>query len=191
MSAWLPTYVMRQWHWTPQHTGVTMGTITAIFGSLGVVGGGWIADRMAARGHKDAYIRTALWSAVLWYPSGIAMLLVPSPDLAFLLFAPSAMFGAAAFSIGPAALMQITPQRMRGQVGAVYLFVVNLIGLGIGPTAVALCTDYIFHDDNMVGMSLLIVTCVAHLVAAVCLWYARQPFVRSIASAKAWAESNA
>jgi hypothetical protein len=32
---------------------------------------------------------------------------------------------------------------------AIYLFVITLIGLGIGPTAVALVTDYVFADDNV------------------------------------------
>jgi hypothetical protein len=30
------------------------------------------------------------------------------------------------------------------------LFVINLIGLGLGPTAVAVFTDYVFNDGNMV-----------------------------------------
>ena len=50
------------------------------------------------------------------------------------------------------------------------LFVVNLIGLGLGPTAVAVFTDYVFHDDNMVGYSLLVVNIAAHLLAALTLW---------------------
>jgi hypothetical protein len=36
---------------------------------------------------------------------------------------------------------------MRGQVSAVYLFVVNLIGIGFGPTVVALITDGVYADD--------------------------------------------
>lgn len=190
-AAWLPTYVMRHWQWTPSQAGITIGALTAIFGSIGVMGGGWIADRVAERGYRDAYIRTAMWSAVLWFPSGVAMMLVESPTAMFVLFAPSMIFASAAFSTGPAALMQITPQRMRGQVGAVYLFVINLIGLGVGPTAVALCTDYLFHDDTMVGMSLLFVTCAAHVIAAVLLWYGRRPFVRSVDHATVWVEANA
>ncbi len=64
ISAWMPTYIIRNFHWTAAHIGVTMGVRTAIFGSIGVVGGGYIADRMAARGHKDAYIakRFPQWS---------------------------------------------------------------------------------------------------------------------------------
>ena len=47
-----------------------------------------------------------------------------------------------------------------GQESEVYLFVVNLIGLGIGPTAVALLTDRLFADDQAVGFSMFTVTAV-------------------------------
>ncbi len=32
-----------------------------------------------------------------------------------------------------------------------YLFIMNLIGLDLGPTAVALMTDYVFRDDRAVN----------------------------------------
>ena len=75
--------------------------------------------------------------------------------------------------------MEIAPARMRGQVAAIYLFVNNFIGLGLGPTAVAVFTDYVFHDDNMVGYSLLVVTSTAHLLAALIPWAGLRPFVQS------------
>ncbi|MFA5940171.1 MAG: hypothetical protein WC809_12510 [Sinimarinibacterium sp.] len=46
-----------------------------------------------------------------------------------------------------------------------YLFIVNLIGLGIGPTAVAVCTDYVFRDDNALRWSILIVGTFSNITA--------------------------
>ena len=60
------------------------------------------------------------------------------------------------------------PNSMRGQASAVYLFVITMVGLGIGPTAVALGTDFVFGDDNALRYSLLIVTGIA-LVGAMIL----------------------
>jgi hypothetical protein len=68
----------------------------------------------------------------------------------------------------------------------VYLFVINLIGLGIGPTAVAMTTDYVFHNDNKVNLSLLIVCTIAHVVAAILLWIGMKPFVESLDRLKQW-----
>ena len=75
---------------------------------------------------------------------------------------------------------------MRSQMGALYLFVGNLIGLGIGPTAVALLTDFVFQDDNRVGSSLLIVTVGAHLVAALAFGLGLKPFIRSKERVREW-----
>jgi MFS family permease len=71
------------------------------------------------------------------------------------------------FPIGAAAaaIQNIMPNAMRGQASALYLFATNLIGLGIGPSAVAWCTDYLFRDEMMVGYSILIVGVSAHVIA--------------------------
>ncbi len=53
------------------------------------------------------------------------------------------------------------PNRMRGQTTAVYLFMTNMIGLGIGPTAIAVFTDYVFSDDSMLRWSMLIVASIS------------------------------
>jgi MFS family permease len=190
-AAWVPTYFIRHFHWTAARVGLVYGCLTAVCGCLGVLGGGWLADWMAVRGHRDAYLRAALWISILWFPTGIASLLAPTAFVAFLLFAPTIALASAAYSIGPASLMQMTPQRMRGQAGAVYLLIGSLIGQGIGPTAVAVCTDYVFGHDNLVGYSLLVVTCAAHALAAVLLWYGREPYVRTVQAATEWGATRA
>ena len=47
------------------------------------------------------------------------------------------------------AIVTVTPNQMRGQSTAIYLFCVSFLGLSIGATSVALVTDYIFHDKKM------------------------------------------
>ena len=79
------------------------------------------------------------------------------------------------------------PASMRGQASAVYLFILNLIGLGMGPTAVALCTQYLFRRDEAVNYSLLIVTVTASAIAALLLWTGLKPFLRSLERLTAWA----
>ena len=87
--------------------------------------------------------------------------------------------------------MQITPQRMRGQASALYIFVISLVGLGLGPTAVALCTDYLFHDDGMVGYSLIAVDAVVLPLSILVLWYGRRHFIRTPDAAARWSEAKA
>jgi MFS family permease len=177
-AAWIPSFFIRHFHWSAASTGQALGLV-AIFGALGAVWGGSLTDYLAKRGYKDACMRVALLAAVTWLPAGIAYILVPDALLSMIILAVAVLVSAGPFAVASAALMEIAPARMRGQVGAVYGFVINLVGLGLGPTAVAVFTDYIFHDDNMVGYSLLIVTSTAHLLAALILWAGFKPFVRS------------
>ena len=78
------------------------------------------------------------------------------------------------------------PPTMRGQASAVYLFSINLIGLGIGPTAVGILTQYAFGRDDAVRYSLVIVTSVACGLAAVFLYAALKPFLASLERVRVW-----
>ena len=177
--------------WEGGKPGLVFGTIVAIFGTLGIVAGGWLADRMALRGYKDANMRVGLIVSLAWLPFGVLYPLVSSDTLAIVLMAPAVFLASAPFGVAPAAIQQMMPNAMRGQASAVYLFIVNLIGLGIGPTAVAMTTDYVFHDDFKVNYSLVIVATVAHLAAAALLWAGIKPFNRSLDRLKEWMAANA
>ena len=185
-SAWAPTYFIRHYGWSPAFTGQVYGFTVAIFGALGVLCGGVIADRLAKRGYRDAYMRVALIGTLCWFPTGIAYLLVPDPVLAIVLLAPTIFFATTPYGVAPAALMEFTPAPMRGQMGALYLFVGNLIGLGIGPTAVALLTDFVFQDDSRVGSSLLVVTVGAHVLAAIAFGFGLRHYIRSQERLREW-----
>lgn len=119
-------------------------------------------------------------------PAGIAYLLVPDPHLAIVLLGPVVFLAAVPLGVAPAALMRVTPSQMRGQVSAVYLFTINLIGLGAGPTAVAMVTEHVFRNDNLVGSSLLVVTTTAHILSALILWIGLKSYVRSQDRLKKW-----
>jgi MFS family permease len=178
-AAWIPTFFIRHFHWSAAWTGQVYGFVVAIFGALGAIWGGWLSDYLSRRGYRDACMRVALVASVIWFPAGIAYVWVPDSLLSMIILAVAIFLSVGPFAVAPAALMEIAPARMRGQVGALYGFVINLIGLGLGPTAVAVFTDYVFHDDNMVGYSLLVVNSTAHLLAALILWTGLKPFVRS------------
>ncbi|HLG16052.1 MAG TPA: MFS transporter [Blastocatellia bacterium] len=185
-SAWIPTFFVRNHGWTESRAGQVYGWIIAIASTLGVVAGGRLADWMAARGHRDATMRVGLIAAVAWFPCGVLYPLVPDANWAAALLVPSAFLASAPFGVAPAAIQQMMPNAMRGQASAIYLFVVNLIGLGIGPSAVAGATDFIFGDDYAVRYSLVSVATVAHIASALLLWAGLKPFVRSLDRLKEW-----
>lgn len=176
VGAWVPTFLVRVHGWSIAKVGLWVGINAALTMTIGILLGGVLADRLLARGKPDAKMRVGLLSAVLWLPFGIAYPLMPNGNLAFLLLVPTSFASALASGLGPAAVQEITPNRMRGQASAIYLFVANLIGLGLGPTAVALCTDYLFQDESKINLSIALVGGVAHVVAAILFLVSLRPY---------------
>ena len=99
-------------------------------------------------------------------------------------------FSVMPFGLAPAAIQQLMPNVMRGQASAFYLFVVNLVGLGLGPTVIATLTEDVFHDKNSIHLSLLLTGVVAQLLAAVLLWRGLKYFQRSLDYLKTWSQSH-
>ena len=112
-------------------------------------------------------------------------------SIAAVLMAPTVFFLSMPFGVAPAAIQEIMPNSMRGQASAIYLFVITLIGLGIGPTAVALVTDYVFGDDMALRYSLLIVTSIAVFSSIVLLSMSLKPYRESVVRLQQWAAEPA
>ena len=179
-ASWIPAFFVRHHGWSASTIGIWFGVIVIVSGTAGIVAGGWLADRMKARGQSDAAMRVGLLVCLIWIPPGLATFLADSPWMSLAALAIAQFFTSAPFGVAPAAIQQMSPPHLRGQASAIYLFVINLIGLGLGPTAVAVTTDHVFHDDNAVGMSLLLVTGFAHAISALLLWRGLRPFRASV-----------
>ena len=65
---------------------------------------------------------------------------------------------------------------MRGQISAIHLFCLSLIGTGVGPTLVALFTDRLFKNDAALGSSIALTIAIAAPISALLLLMARRPY---------------
>ncbi|CAD5107855.1 spinster family MFS transporter [Zestomonas carbonaria] len=185
-AAWVPTFFIRTYGWDAGHVGVVYGSIVAVFGCLGIVCGGRLADWMAKRGRSDANMRVGLYAAIGALPSVLLFPLADNAIAAAVMLAPATFFLSMPFGVAPAAIQEIMPNSMRGQASAIYLFVITLIGLGIGPTAVALVTDYVFGYDDALRYSLLIVTTLAVGCSIVLLAKGLKPYRESVVRLQQW-----
>jgi uncharacterized protein YqgC (DUF456 family) len=79
---------------------------------------------------------------------------------------------------------------MRGQASAVYLFILNIIGLGLGPLVLAMVTEHVFADDMKIHYSLLTVTVVAHIASSVILFLGLPAFRRARERRDEWEATN-
>lgn len=167
---WSPAFLGRVHGLSASDAGYALGLIIAVFGSVGIVAGGWLADVLGNRGYTDATMRTGIIAAVGLTPFVILLPLMPTANLALMLYAPLMFFNSFGFGAAVAALQLITPNQMRGQISAVYLFMINLLGIGLGPFLTGWITDAVFADEVAVGYSIALVAGISAPVAAFCLW---------------------
>lgn len=179
-SAWAPLFFVRQFGLAPGESAVLVGTLFLLSAPTGQFAGGWLGDRLQARGLAGAQnlvmtlcLVLALVPAAIFCTTDLLWLTkLAYPAFTFLV--------SAATPNGLAALQLLTPARHRGIASALFLSIVTLIGVGAGPAAVGLLTDHLFGDERALGASLLTVILVAGPVGALLAWVGRRPFARAL-----------
>jgi len=180
MNGWAPTLLIRIHGLSAGEAGMGLGAIIVVCGGGGIVAGGALMDRWRARGLADAPMRVGILSALGVAPFAAAAPLMPRADLVLAALAPFMFFSSLAFGAAAAGLQMIAPNRVRGRVSAVYLFVNNLIGIGLGSVGIALLTDYVFEDEMALGSSMAIGTGLPALIGAALLFGGLRPFREAV-----------
>lgn len=173
---WTPVMFMRVFGWSAAEIGLAYGLLYMVFGMSGVFFAGWLCDRLTARGVLDAPLKVAAYGFAGFGIFGTLAPLMPTPTLSLILFAPAIFLLTMPYPLAGAAIQFVTPNRMRGQTSAVYLTIINLVGLGIGPILVGLFTDYLFTSPKDVRYSIAIVNFVSAPAAAALLLIAARRF---------------
>jgi MFS family permease len=156
VNTWIPVFFPRIHGWTASSTGKTLSLIMIVFACPGMYIGGILSDRWQKKGIADGPIRVALISAI-----GIFFFLTPATMMSdtrwtLVLLAIGMFLMSFPMGTSVAALQLIFPNQVRGQVGALFLFFLNLGGLTMGPYIPGWLNDDIFHNERMLGTSLSI-----------------------------------
>lgn len=182
--AWMPTFLIRTYGYTAGEAGFRYGLAVLIGGIGGLIVSGAVANRLAAAGRRDASIMVALGCTLLACIPAFAAPIVQD-SLLTLLLSGMAVFGyASAIALAPAALPIIVPNEMRGQVYALYLLTISILGYAVGPVAVALITDHLFANDAMVGRSMAVVALVGGPLAILLWTVSRRQFLKLTGNAR-------
>jgi MFS family permease len=140
LAGWGPAFLARVHHMGSAEIGTWLGLITGFGGAAGAILGGVLSDRL---GRRDA--RWTLWvpaiASTIEVPLLLASLLASSATMALVMLVPAVLAGAV--WLGPifAASQNLARPAMRAFTSAIMIFVVNLIGLGLGPQAVGVLND--------------------------------------------------
>jgi MFS family permease len=178
---WSPSVMMRTHGWDAPRTGFTIGLLMFVLGTLGVFSGGWLADRLAQRGHRDAVLRAGLYGVLLGAPFIVATPLLEDDRWATASLGFAIYFLAFLQGLPGAALQLVTPNPLRAQMTAIYFFIGNLIANGLGPSIPALLADYLFVDPLKLGLALSWTTAVVVPLAGLLLFLGLAPYRASLA----------
>jgi MFS family permease len=182
---WARPYLSRHFGVSPADGAYLVGLAMLVFATAGILCGSAICDRLTSRGDAAAPIKVALAAAVLVIIPAAVLPMAPTLAGAVAALCAVLFFGAFAYGAAPTALQAITPNRMRATVSALYLLVVNLVGLAAGPVITGALTDYVFRDKGAVGVSAAIVGVVSGVVAATAFAFLARPFRQAVPSSTA------
>lgn len=165
--SWFPTLLIRIHGLEASSAGIKLGVLYLSIGPLGAYGGARLVEVLRDRGYADACPRTLMLIALFLIPLSGGTLFT-NEATALMASAPIILVLGSWLGVAAAALQLITPNQMRGQVSALFHIFVNMIGLGVGPVAVALLTSFFGTDESIdKSLALTIAGCGA---AGACLF---------------------
>ncbi len=137
---WLPSYFQRSYGLTLLQVSQYLGTVLFFGGMLGIALGGLMADYFGPRARR-AYAMIPALSFLLILPCYLIGLSLPPEPVSFIFF----VIPAALQLVWPgpviAAIQQLVPPNMRSTASAVFLFIVNLLGIGLGSLVLGWASD--------------------------------------------------
>jgi MFS family permease len=137
---WAPSFLVRSFHMSLLHASLSFGALVLVGGLIGIWFGGALADRYGEkRKAMYAYIPAMAFLATLpFYAAGV---LSTTLWLSFaVLLVPTAL-GLAWLGPVLAAVQHLVPGNMRATASALFLFINNLIGIGLGTTLIGVVSD--------------------------------------------------
>jgi MFS family permease len=178
IAAWSPSLLIRNFHRDAAQIGVTLGLLFMSAGALGMLSGGFLSDKACRRWGWPGRGYLCLAAACLGIP---VVTLIDSSRITLTLIAIFVVMFASAIitASGLAAILDGVPNHRRGLVTSISFFVNVAVGLGIGPTAVALTARFFVAAHGGLGASLFMVAMVGFVIAAGGAWAAVELVRRS------------
>lgn len=162
--------------------GASLGPTILVGGCAGVTLGGRLADRLGARDPRW-FMRLPALVAIAGLPFALLFLGLPTPSAALAAFA--AYYAISNTYVGPlwSTAQNLARPELRATASALLLFILNLVGLGLGPFAVGALNDLLAarHGAGAIRWSLGAVVLTGGL-SSVLYWRGSRHLGRDLAS---------
>ena len=148
-QGWMAAAFERTWGWDAKRYAAVNGIILLAIGPASVLLAGFLSDRLYAAGRRDGPYLIMLIGTIIMVPTAALAMVMPTPELAFVMIAFSTVGIALVSAVGPTALVNVTPGAVRGQTIALYYMFISLTGLFIGQYVVGVMSDHVFGNENL------------------------------------------
>jgi len=148
---WLPSFLVRSYGLTLLDASLFYGAILLLGGIAGIWIGGWAGDRFG-QARRKAYVQIPALAFLLTIPFYLLGILSPTLVLSFFVLLVPTALGLAWLGPVISAIQHLVQPDMRATASAVFLFVNNLIGIGIGTWAIGALSDSLqlhYGDDSL------------------------------------------
>ena len=158
---WNPTFLIRTYDVGPAQVGLYLGLIVGITSGIGTFVGGWLGD-LIGRKHAGWYAWLPAIEILVTVPFYFAVYFAPTFELALLfLIIPTLLSNA---FTGPifGTIQSLAPSNMRAMAAALLIFIISVLGQGLGPQAIGLMSDLFKasagEDSLRWAMSVIVLT---------------------------------
>lgn len=186
VTSWVPTMFIRSFGWTQTKIGLVMGSMLLVIAPLGLMAGTFLSEKLTRKGYADANIRVVVLASLFVVPISVIYPLLPAPELMLALMGINLFVQFLIPAPQNAALQIVTPNQMRGQVTALFLFIFNVIGFGLGPLVVPLLTDYVFKSEDLLNYSISSLSGTLGPLAVLVLWWGMKHYGQAVIRSREW-----
>lgn len=160
--SFFPSFLVRSHGMNLQEIGAFLGIIIGISTGIGYIGGGYFADKIGATSRRRALQAVAV-TLLLGWVFVFPLYLMSNPYWVLGLFFLPSMLSNCYLPTTFAQTQGLVGIRMRSVASAIMLFVLNIIGLGLGPQIAGILSDYLASTVGVESLrySLLIVSAIA------------------------------
>lgn len=147
----MPSFLYRLHDMSLSEIGFTLALVSGVAGAVGTFMGGVVADKLGAK-DKRWYLWTPMWGAIIALPLGIYVLLTLNTQSLIIALVLSTV--TSTLYLGPCIAIShaLVPPYMRAMTSAVLFFILNMIGLGLGPLLTGLLSDWFTAQHGVVGL---------------------------------------
>jgi MFS family permease len=157
--------------------GLALGLMGGIAGAISSLLGGMIADRYS-KSDLRGYVAVPALASLVAVPIFCTAMLAPTAVMAMSILVINGLLGSLWYGPVYATGQSIVPPHMRATASAILLFIINLIGLGLGPLAVGILSDVLAQGMGLGSANgvrwALIISTLAGFVAFGLFWIARK-----------------